>query len=209
LSLGGGIVAAALILAAAPHLRALLALSPRQSPILTAIAYAALPEESVKFAALVLAWRLARFPLPQGWLAAATGIRFREAWDAAHPAAAEPKIGLCRFIVLAESDETALALAKRGYESWFVNFNFLFKLKNATPAFGERPGFDAALADGRLVAGRPETVVRALREQLSATPYNYMMGQFAFGNLTPAETQASVGLFIEHVMPALHVASPA
>ena len=136
-------------------------------------------------------------------LARATAVRFREVWDAAQPAGTDPKIALGRFIVLADDDETALALARRAYDHWFVSFNFLFRLKNISPAFGERPGFDAALADGRMVAGRPETVVRILRDQLNGTPYNYLMGQFAFGNLTLAETQRSVELMIEHVMPAL------
>ncbi|HEY5348729.1 MAG TPA: LLM class flavin-dependent oxidoreductase [Candidatus Lustribacter sp.] len=140
-------------------------------------------------------------------LARPTGIRFRESWDAAHPRGHDPKIGLCRFIVLADSDEAALTLAERAYDRWFASFNFLFKLKSVTPAFGERPGFEAALADGRLVAGHPEAVVRILRDQLSDTPYNYLIGQFAFGNLTLSETLHSIGLFTDHVMPELQRAS--
>jgi alkanesulfonate monooxygenase SsuD/methylene tetrahydromethanopterin reductase-like flavin-dependent oxidoreductase (luciferase family) len=136
-------------------------------------------------------------------LARPTGVAFRTAWDAAHPSTTDPKIGLCRFIVLADSDEGALTLAKRAYDSWHRSFNYLFKLKDITPAHGTRPGYDAAYADGRLVAGSPETVARVLREQLSGTPYNYLIGQFAFGNLTLPETQHSVQLFIDHVMPAL------
>ena len=137
-------------------------------------------------------------------LAAPTGIRFREVWDATHPAAVQPRIGLCRFIVLADTDTEALALARRAYDRWNRSFNFLFKLHDQTPAFGKRPGSDEAFADGRLVAGSPETVLRVLREQLSGTPYNYLIGQFAFGDLTLGQTQASVHLFIDHIMPALH-----
>lgn len=136
-------------------------------------------------------------------LARPTGISFRAAWDASQPAEAQPKIGLCRFIVLADDDETAQTLAQRAYERWYLSFNYLFKLKNITPAFGERPGYQAALADGRLVAGKPETVARILREQLSDTPYNYLIGQFVFGNLSLPEAQHSVQLFTDHVMPAL------
>jgi alkanesulfonate monooxygenase SsuD/methylene tetrahydromethanopterin reductase-like flavin-dependent oxidoreductase (luciferase family) len=137
-------------------------------------------------------------------LAAPTGIRFREVWDATHAAAVQPKIGLCRFIVLADTDAEALALARQAYDRWNLNFNFLFELHNQTPAFGKRPGSDEAFADGRLVAGSPETVLRALREQLTGTPYNYLIGQFAFGDLTLQQTQASVQLFIDHIMAALH-----
>jgi len=136
-------------------------------------------------------------------LARPTGIAYRKAWDATYPGGADPKIGLCRFIVVGDSDEAALALAIRAYDSWNVNFNFLFKLTGITPAHGERPGSAAALADGRMVAGTPETVARTIRDQMSNTPYNYLIGQFAFGNLTLPETKHSVQRFIDHVMPAL------
>ena len=139
-------------------------------------------------------------------LARPTGIRFSEVWNATHPAKPQPKIGLCRFFVLADTDETALALAERAYTRWNLSFNFLFKLKDVVPAFGKRPGYAEALADGRLVAGRPETVARIMREQLEGTPYNYLIGQFAFGDLTLAQTQHSVQLFADHVMPAFATA---
>jgi alkanesulfonate monooxygenase SsuD/methylene tetrahydromethanopterin reductase-like flavin-dependent oxidoreductase (luciferase family) len=135
-------------------------------------------------------------------LARPTGIRFSEVWNATHPAKPKPKIGLCRFFVLADTDEEALALAERAYTRWNLSFNFLFKLKDIVPAHGKRPGYAEALADGRLVAGRPETVVRIMREQLDGTPYNYLIGQLAFGDLTLAQTQHSVQLFADHVMPA-------
>lgn len=136
-------------------------------------------------------------------LARQTGIRFSEVWNATHPAKPKPKIGLCRFFVLADTDEAALALAERAYTRWNRSFNFLFKLKDVLPAFGKRPGYAEALADGRLVAGRPETVARIMREQLAGTPFNYLIGQFAFGDLTLPQTQHSVQLFVDHVMPVL------
>ena len=136
-------------------------------------------------------------------LAKPTGIRFREVWDELHAGGADPMIGLCRFIVIADSDDAALALAKRAYDRWNTSFNYLFKLKDITPAHGKRPGYAEALADGRLIAGTAETVLRTLREQMSGTPYNYLIGQFVFGDLTLRETQHSVQLFTDHVMPAL------
>ena len=142
-------------------------------------------------------------------LARPTGMRFRAAWDETHPNGPDPRIGLCRFIVLSDDDESARALAKRSYDRWNDNFNYLFKLKNVVPAFGKRPGYAEALADGRLVAGRPETVARMLGDQLGGTPYNYLIGQFVFGGITLQEAQKSVQLFIDHVMPALQRVSAA
>lgn len=143
-------------------------------------------------------------------LARPTGIRFREVWDETQAGAPDPKIGLCRFIVVAESDDEAQAIADRTYTRWNRNFNYLFKLKNITPAHGKRPGYAEALADGRLIAGRPETVARILGDQLGGTPYNYLIGQFVFGDMTLRESQTSVQLFVDHVMPALaHAAAVA
>jgi alkanesulfonate monooxygenase SsuD/methylene tetrahydromethanopterin reductase-like flavin-dependent oxidoreductase (luciferase family) len=135
-------------------------------------------------------------------LARPTGVRFREVWDTMQPARPEPKIGLCRFFVLADTDERAATLAEQAYGRWNASFNYLFKLKDMIPAFGKRPDYAQALADGRLIAGRPETVSRIIRDQLGGTPYNYLIGQFAFGDLTLAQTQYSVQLFVDHVMPA-------
>lgn len=142
-------------------------------------------------------------------LARATGVRFREVWDETHHGGPDAKIGLCRFIVIAESDDEALALADRAYTRWNTSFNYLFKLKNVVPAHGKRPGYSEALADGRLVAGRPETVARILGDQLGGTPYNYVIGQFVFGDMTLRESQTSVQLFTDHVMPALRRVSAA
>ena len=69
---------------------------------------------------------------------------------------------------------------------------------------GERPGdFDAAAADGRGVAGSPHTVARILAEQLADSAFNYLIGQFAFGDLTGTEALHSIELFANDVMPTL------
>jgi alkanesulfonate monooxygenase SsuD/methylene tetrahydromethanopterin reductase-like flavin-dependent oxidoreductase (luciferase family) len=136
-------------------------------------------------------------------LARPTGLRFREVWDELQPGKPDPKIGLCRFIVLADSDDEALRLAEQSYNHWNISFNYLFKMKGIIPAHGVRPGYAQALADGRLVAGTAETVTRTLRDQLSGTPYNYLIGQFVFGDMTLTESRYSVQLFVDHVMPAL------
>jgi hypothetical protein len=56
---------------------------------------------------------------------------------------------------------------------------------------------------GQGFAGSPASVTQWLRAQLDETKTNYMVGQFAFGDLRPAEFTRSVELFVQHVMPAL------
>jgi len=131
--------------------------------------------------------------------------RFRAVWAEAHGAAAPlPKIGLGRFIVVAETDAAALKLARRAYPIWHASFNFLFRRQGRPIQRHARPpDFDALNAAGQGVAGSPTTVTAFLREQHRRTGANYCVGQFAFGDLTLAETLGSVDLFVRHVMPAL------
>jgi hypothetical protein len=46
-------------------------------------------------------------------------------------------------------------------------------------------------------------MTRWLRAQLDETQTNYVVGQFAFGDLNPEECRRSVELFAQHVMPML------
>jgi alkanesulfonate monooxygenase SsuD/methylene tetrahydromethanopterin reductase-like flavin-dependent oxidoreductase (luciferase family) len=139
-------------------------------------------------------------PAPSG----AALARYRAVWDACNTGAATPKIGLGRFIVVAETDRAALALARRAYPRWHDSFTYLFRRHNTAPQQHARPpDFDTLHAVGQGVAGAPATVIDFLREQHRTTGANYCVGQFAFGDLTFAETQSSLALFVERVMPAL------
>ena len=63
--------------------------------------------------------------------------------------------------------------------------------------------FDTLMARGQGVAGTPATVTRFLRDQLDETGCNYVVGQFAFGDLTREQVLRSIDLFTNEVMPAL------
>ena len=129
--------------------------------------------------------------------------KFREVWRATHGAAAEPKLGLSRFIVVAEDKRHALAAARRAYPIWHRHFYHLFSLRGGKPAHPRPPEFDEMMEIRQAIAGTPETVREFLQSQLAESGANYLVGQFAFGDLAPAETLHSVELFRKHVMPAL------
>jgi alkanesulfonate monooxygenase SsuD/methylene tetrahydromethanopterin reductase-like flavin-dependent oxidoreductase (luciferase family) len=130
--------------------------------------------------------------------------RFRTVWREHHGAAAAlPKIGLGRFIVVAESDDAALAIARRAYPRWHQSFTFLFRRHPRNISHPRPPDFDTLHRVGQGVAGTPATVTAFLRRQMAETGANYCVGQFAFGDLTLAETLGSIDLFARHVMPVL------
>lgn len=129
---------------------------------------------------------------------------YKAAWDESGRAGVMPKVGIARFVVVAETDDEALAVARRAFPVWHRHFSWLYHKHGMSPMSGERPpDFDPVHADGRGVAGSPETVTKALLDQLQGTAFNYLISQFAFGDMTAAESLRSIELFGTRVMPVL------
>jgi len=129
--------------------------------------------------------------------------RYRATWRPPHPDAAMPKLGLGRFIVVADTDDEAISRARRAYPAWHRAFTHLFRLRGRSQRHPRPPDWDALTAGGQGVAGSPRTVTRLLKMQLAETGCNYFVGQFAFGDLTRDECLHSIDLFAREVMPAL------
>ena len=129
--------------------------------------------------------------------------KFRAVWRASRGEAPLPKLGVSRFIVIAEDEQEALAAARRAYPIWHRNFYYLFSLRGGRPAHPRPAEFEAMMQIRQAVAGAPETVREFLQSQLAESGANYLVGQFAFGDLSLAESLRSVELFSKHVMPKL------
>jgi alkanesulfonate monooxygenase SsuD/methylene tetrahydromethanopterin reductase-like flavin-dependent oxidoreductase (luciferase family) len=129
--------------------------------------------------------------------------RYRACWQPPHAGAAMPKLGLGRFIVVAETDAEALRLARRAYPVWHRSFTFLFRLRSHPQNHPRPADFDTLVERGQGIAGSPATVADFLSRQLAETTCNYVVGQFAFGDLTPEEALHSIELFVSDVVPAL------
>jgi alkanesulfonate monooxygenase SsuD/methylene tetrahydromethanopterin reductase-like flavin-dependent oxidoreductase (luciferase family) len=130
--------------------------------------------------------------------------RYRTVWGQVHGRGPVlPKLGLGRFIVVAPSDGAALALARRTYLVWHASFTHLFRRHGRAQSHPRPPTFDLVMERGQGIAGSPVTVAEFLSSQLSATGCNYVVGQFAFGDLTLDETLQSIGLFTSEVLPLL------
>ena len=136
--------------------------------------------------------------------------RFRGVWNELHGSSKPvPLIGLGIFIFVAEDDDTALRIARRAYPVWHESFNWLFERHNTPLPRHARPAeFDAMAAQGRAVAGSPDTVSAFLEDRLSVSSATYLVGQHVFGDLSPEEATRSVELFASDVMPALDARFP-
>jgi alkanesulfonate monooxygenase SsuD/methylene tetrahydromethanopterin reductase-like flavin-dependent oxidoreductase (luciferase family) len=129
--------------------------------------------------------------------------KYRQVWRALHGDKPTPKLGLSRFIVIADSDQEALTLARRAYPVWHKNFYFLAQLSGRMPTHPRSPEFGRMMEIGQAIAGKPETVRQFLQAQLDESAANYLVGQFAFGDLSLAESLHTVKLFKNEVMTKL------
>jgi alkanesulfonate monooxygenase SsuD/methylene tetrahydromethanopterin reductase-like flavin-dependent oxidoreductase (luciferase family) len=128
---------------------------------------------------------------------------YRKTWRETRGDAPLPKIGIGRFVVVADTNAEALRIARRAYAKWHASFTYLSQLMGWKHRHPRPAEFDAIAEDGRAVAGTPEAVTEYVWEQMRTTGANYFVGQFAFGDLTQDETLHSIALFSEQVMPRL------
>lgn len=114
------------------------------------------------------------------------------------------KAGVTQFVVVAETDEAALAAARRAYLVWHQSFHALFRRHGRVAKIsGGEATFDELAARGKGVAGTPDKVTAFLRQRLAATRADYCIVRLAFGDLTTTESLRSVDLLASEVMPAL------
>src|SRR5262245_1743340 len=135
---------------------------------------------------------------------------YRRAWaEAGRDARALPRMGMTRTIVVADSDGDALRIARRAHQRWHQSFMQLWNKHGTKPLNAFYPDdFDEVERAGFGVAGRAATVRGALAQQIAHARVNYLVCRFAFGDMAPAESQRSLELFTQYVMPELASLSP-
>jgi alkanesulfonate monooxygenase SsuD/methylene tetrahydromethanopterin reductase-like flavin-dependent oxidoreductase (luciferase family) len=114
-----------------------------------------------------------------------------------------PLMGLNRYIVVADSDEGALALGRRAWSDFYRKFFTLWERYGAIPGNKLPREFDEVIGRGTAIVGSVETVSRMLETQVREAGANFLSGSFVFGNMELAEACHSISLFAEHIMPEL------
>lgn len=136
--------------------------------------------------------------------------RYREVWAEVAGGSQIPKMGIARFVVVADTDKRALEIANRAYPVWYKSFNHHYRQHGTSPTLGERPAsFDGVIELGTGIAGSPKTVAKVLADQVSEAGANYLVSQFTFGDLSLEEMTKSVSLFASDVIPACRAAADA
>jgi hypothetical protein len=65
------------------------------------------------------------------------------------------------------------------------------------------PDFDTMSKLGQGIAGSPATVLQYLQAHVAETRIDYLVGQFAFGDISLFEAMQSLNLFSAKIMPQL------
>lgn len=142
----------------------------------------------------------------------AIGERYREEWvNLGRDLDDLPYLGMTRRIVVADTDDEALRIARPAYLAANESLNWLWrragKELHLNAVFGST--FDTAMENGAAFAGSPASVRQWLAQQQAETNANYMACHMMFGTMPKEDAMRSIELFGREVMPAFASAAVA
>ena len=133
--------------------------------------------------------------------------RYRDVWERKHGGAAIPKLGITRHVVTAPTDAQAEALARPAYAAWYANLTKLWRDFGSAPIRFARD-FDEARQRGVAIAGTPARVREEIERHVSESRCNYFVCRLMFGDMAPAQADASIDLFTSEVLPHVKSLTP-
>lgn len=113
-----------------------------------------------------------------------------------------PRIGVMRQVFIADSDAQAMDIASAAYAHFYRSITELWH-RHGDSTYDEFFRWENCLAGETVLVGSPATVREKIRNVVAAGDIDYFVGSFAWGSLTPAQSERSLSLFISEVMPAL------
>jgi alkanesulfonate monooxygenase SsuD/methylene tetrahydromethanopterin reductase-like flavin-dependent oxidoreductase (luciferase family) len=134
--------------------------------------------------------------------------RYREVWQRKHGGAPTTKLGMSRHVVVARSEDEAIALARPNYAVWYANLTKLWRDFGAIP-FRFARDWDEARQRGVAIAGTPARVREEIERQVADSGCSYFVCRLMFGHMSEAEASSSIDLFTTDVMPHLARLAPA
>jgi len=117
-------------------------------------------------------------------------------------------IGVQRHVFVADTDAEAARFAKPAMEAHLANLNWL-RVKHGATGLTTRlnvprgANYEECVADGTVIAGRPQTVCAEIERQAADLGFNYLLTYLFLGTMTLAEALRSLQLLSTEVMPKL------
>ena len=116
-----------------------------------------------------------------------------------------PRFGILRHVLVAPTDDEALALARPAFADHHASFTHLWR-RAGDERFSGPADVDRLVEERKLFVGSPETVAAQVTEAVSIGGINHLAGAFAWGSLELAPVLDSVRLFRDEVAPAVRAA---
>lgn len=117
-----------------------------------------------------------------------------------------PRFGLMRHVVVAPTDEEAVAVARPAFADHYASFTHLWRL-HGSDRFSGPADFDQLVDAGKVFVGSPETVAGRVAEAVTGGAVNYVASSFAWGSLDDDASLRSLRLFRDEVIPAVRRAT--
>jgi len=115
-------------------------------------------------------------------------------------------VGVSRHVVVGDTMEDAMRIARPAYDVWHASLTKLFRdhgVAGPTFARGTLESVEGAIEAGTDIVGDPDTVGAEIERQVEALGVNYMICQFYFGDMEHTDAMRSVELFQTGVMPRI------
>jgi alkanesulfonate monooxygenase SsuD/methylene tetrahydromethanopterin reductase-like flavin-dependent oxidoreductase (luciferase family) len=118
-----------------------------------------------------------------------------------NPHVTEPRIGMNRLVVLADTDAEAEAIVRAAHPRYAASFVKLWE-EHGDSSYAHRVALEPSLRHETILCGAPARVRAQVERLRELTGINYLTCCFAWGDLTLAQSLRSLRLFAEQVMPA-------
>ena len=148
--------------------------------------------------------------LGPAWLFADAVAQYRSTLDEQRDATvrynahvAEPKIGMMRQVIVAETDAEAERLLQDTFGRWQHSFVKLWVANNDEPIAVGIPTIEGFKGAGALIVGSPETVRAGLAQTIEQGGLNYVALAFSWGSIAQDDAARSMQLFADEVKPKL------
>ncbi len=115
---------------------------------------------------------------------------------------AEPRLGVVRQVVVAETDDAALAITRSAHNDWYRSITKLWHDHDDHSVDGLF-AWDTATQFETIVHGSPARVREQIARLVVTSGCNYVICAFAWGTLSHEHALRSLHLFADEVMPAL------
>jgi alkanesulfonate monooxygenase SsuD/methylene tetrahydromethanopterin reductase-like flavin-dependent oxidoreductase (luciferase family) len=130
--------------------------------------------------------------------------RYREEWQALDRAEPDlPFMGVCRHVVVAETEAEAQAAARTAFARWRASLAALWERRGVPLPVAMPLHWDELQGNGMAIAGTAQQVAEYVRAQNQAAGGNFFLCQLMFGDMPLEFAQHSARLFAFEVAPAL------